>query len=156
NYDSPEDPTDATHNNYKFSIYCTYTVEAPAVSISVTPTSYDFGFLDLNSVSSTGTAGYFNITNEGTGDINLTIKSSNATDGTNIWVLAETNGPDQYTLQQSTNGTDWYYVTLSESTLATYVGASENVTMDLKITTPTSTQSYQKYNFTVTIRGVAA
>jgi len=107
NYDSPEDPTDATHNNYKFSIYCTYTVEAPAVSISVTPTSYDFGFLDLNSVSSTGTAGYFNITNEGTGDINLTIKSSNATDGTNIWVLAETNGPDQYTLQQPCLNRPW-------------------------------------------------
>jgi len=134
----------------------TYTTAPPAVSISVTPTEYDFGVVALNTIASTGTGGYFNVTNDGTGTINLMIKSSNATDGTNTWVLATTNGPDQYTLQQSTNGVDWYYVTLSESTLATNVGATESVTMDLKITTPTSTQSYQQHNFTVTIRGVAA
>jgi len=134
----------------------TYTTAPPAVSISVTPTEYDFGVVALNTIASTGTGGYFNVTNDGTATEDFTIRGSNATDGSNVWVLASTNGADQYKLEYSKDGTNWYLVNLTAATLATSKAGGEYETVDIRITTPTSTSSYQQHTLNVTFGAIAS
>lgn len=152
-YEISTHTVDTTGNINSTWVNATAYTKPEIVSVSVTPTEYGFGILALNDQASTGTGGYFTATNDGNVVEDFTIRATNATDGTNVWVLASTNGPDQYKLEYSTDGT-WYLVNLTATTFATdkTIGGSE--TVDFRITMPTSTSSHQQHSLTVTFGAV--
>jgi len=147
NNESEEIPTEV--DNGTFSI-------KEDVSVSITPANYDFGLLRLNETKTTGTEGYFTLTNDGNVPVDFIIQASNATTANGYtWILADTNGPDQYALEYSKDGgTHWYSISLEPQTIATNIYPNANITIDLRITTPTSTSTHQQFSFVVTVGAV--
>ena len=93
-----------------------------------------------------------------TGPADLFIKTTLFTDGSNVWSLGATSGPDQAVWQFSTNnGTSWTPFTEADAliSLSSAVPASSTRDVYLRLTTTTSSSSTQEHTATVTIVAVA-
>lgn len=127
------------------------------VSISVTSDgSVAYGFVAPSTSKDTTTGDTQTVRN--TGDIveNFNIKSSNAIGGTQ-WTIGSAPDVNVFVHEFSTNGGGaWTKFTTADSyqTLATGIGASVTQNFDLKITTPTDSDTQQK-TITITVQAVA-
>lgn len=93
------------------------------------------------------------VRNDGTATIDLTIKTSNATNGV-TWTLNTTPETNQYVHEYSSNGgTDWTTFTTADSYQSFYSGLSASGTKncDLRITVPSFSSDYSEKNIYVTI-----
>lgn len=92
-----------------------------------------------------------------TGPADLFIKTTPFSDGSNVWSLGTTSGPDQVVWQFSTDGISWTTFTEADAliSLAGNVPSSGAQNVYLRLTTPTSSSSTQEHTATVTIVAVA-
>lgn len=83
----------------------TFTVTARVVSISNTPSSWDFELVDTSSTYETGLT-CFNTTNVGNVEVDISISGSNMTGGGYTWVISDTATPDDmvYGLKAGVDG----------------------------------------------------
>ena len=146
------DGTDSVTNNPSSTV----TVEEQSIDISVVPTSYDWGFLESNSVQNTS-GGYFNITNTGNVNVDITIRGTNATNATGVtkWILVESSSPgnNQFSLQYSTDqGSTWDFFNWSDNpveVIYTNLAPQSSLYVDLKLVAPLSTDCYDEVNWNV-------
>lgn len=137
------------------------TVTAQNVSITVTNGNVAYGILTLNtSRSTTGGTNLVgtvpSIQNTGNVDISLGVIGTNSAS----WTLAGTNGSDTYVhtfcASSCTNPpTNYTPLTLSAQTLVGSLPPTESQTLDLRITTPTSTAAFTQQTVNVTVQASA-
>ncbi len=88
-----------------------------------------------------------------TGPADLDIRSSTFSDGGNTWTLGAASGADQVKWEFSKDGSAWTTFLLADTlyTLDTNVAQSATRNVFLKITMPSTTNSYNQHSTTVTI-----
>lgn len=130
------------------------------VSISLnTDGSVAFGTQALNATEDTTASGLNDVETiyVDDGPVDLDVRSSTFSDGSNTWSLDTSNGSNQVHWEFSKNGTDWTSFAVAD----TYYDLENNVAQDntqdlyLRLTTPTSTSSYNQHSSTVTIQASA-
>jgi hypothetical protein len=165
--------TNSSMNSYStkywWSVNCTdgnswtnetyyFTTRDPTVSISVNQSSYVFtGTKALNTVYYTNETNpnYFGITNNGEVAVDLKISATTMTCSySHSWTLSTSNGPNQYVLEYSEDGSTWDHIGLTETTFYTDLGASDSITLDLRLTMPTSVDCGHVMGCTVSISAV--
>lgn len=130
----------------------------PVYSVSIsTDGVIEYGFVNLN--SSTTTIGSFTQTalNDGFVDEKLNIKSSDAVGGTN-WTLATTTASDQYTHEFSTTTGATWTIMPDTSTYVTAVPSlsfSGTADFDFRLTAPTLSTDDVEKTINITIQAVA-
>jgi hypothetical protein len=130
------------------SFYATYTPSGGGISISNTPSSYNFGTVDTNATISTG-LNYFTVTNNSGSAVNITIGGTDVTGGT-TWTLSDTGTPgtSTYGLKAGLNGGSYNIVvrrSASYNTLKASLGSSASQGWGLQFLAPTNyTDSVQK------------
>jgi hypothetical protein len=166
----------ATNGDYfEFRVYDgdsaldTYTVtpkwtigDAVIISISIDPDGLvSYGNVPVNSEKDTtasGTNETKTITNDGDVMIDLNIKTSHATGGTQ-WSVGSAPGSDVFVHSFSVNGgVSWEVLQTADfyEILATNISPGGTVDFDLKIGTPTVTSDYQQKTITVTVQAVGS
>ncbi|HCC67820.1 TPA: hypothetical protein DEP90_01230 [Patescibacteria group bacterium] len=127
-----------------------------AVSISITSDGVvSFGTQDLNTTADT-TSGDLNdieTVSVDSGPVDLDVRSSTFTDGGNTWTYASTNGANQIKFEFSKDGSAWTTILLADTLYVFDTNVAQSATRDLylRLTTPTTTDSYSQYSTTVTI-----
>lgn len=128
----------------------------PAVSISLnTDGSHDFGAVALgNSSDNISDPEQIVIT---TGPADISVKSSNFSDGANIWQLGTTSGEDQILWEFSKDGTTWPDFSSANTLFSLDTSVAQGNTRDLylRLTMPTETSSNDEYSAMVTIVATA-
>lgn len=133
------------------------TVTVQNVSVSASDGSISYGTLSTNSTANTVTlSDTQTITNDGNVTSTINVRGANTT----AWTLASSAGADQYIHRwcKATCGsppTNYTALTTSYATLQAAVSAAGTVSLDLQITTPTSSSSYTQQTATVTVQAVA-
>lgn len=127
-----------------------------AVSISLsTDGSVAYGYLPLNSTEDTTASGINDVETISidSGPANLTISSTNFTEGANTWTLGATNGSNIAQLEFASSTLNWTTFSLAETAygLANNIPQSSTENIYLRLTTPTITNSYNQYSSTITI-----
>lgn len=135
------------------------TTQAVAVSIT-TNGSVDFGIIGLNSTRDTTSSDLNDpeTISVDQGPADLDIKSTNFTQGINIWTLGSANGNNIVKFEFSKDGTNWNVFSSPSPTVYTFdtnVTDQDSRILYLKLTAPTSTDSYQQFSSTVTIMASA-
>ncbi len=133
----------------------TITVTARVVSISNTPSSWDFELVDSASTYETGLT-CFNTTNDGNCEVDISISGSNMTGSGFTWELSDTATPSDmvYGLKVGLSGGNYTIIVKLNSP---YNYLAENLTVDssqqwgLKIWTPTDYDDGNDKTGTVTI-----
>jgi hypothetical protein len=129
----------------------------PNISISITTDgSVDFGNLDENTTEDTTSSGINDVEtiSVDTGPVDLDVRASSFTDGSNPWTFASSTGTqDEVKFEFSKDGSAWSTILLADTlyTLDTNVAQSATRDLYLRITTPSSTSSFDPYNSTVTV-----
>jgi len=140
----------------------TSTVTPELIAISVVDGSVAYGVLPLNTVedttSATGVDETQTISNDGNVDVDLTVKSGDATSTGTPWNLAAAKGGDEFTHEFSDDsGSSW---TAFNADNITYTAMTTNVSatqdMDLRIGTPTSSTDTLEYSIAVTVLATAS
>lgn len=154
---------------YWWSVNCTdgnswsndtyyFTTRNPIISISINQSNYGFTEVKgLNTICYTNetNSNYFGITNNGEAAVNLKIKATNMTClYSHCWLLSNSNGPNQYALEYSEDEINWYIITLTESTFYTNLDTGNSITLDLRLTMPTSIDCGHQMGCTVTISAI--
>lgn len=147
---------------YVYAMYAeiTYT-EAAAVSISLnTDGTVSFGTQALDSTNDTTSGGINDVEtiSVDAGPADLSVSSSTFTDGSNTWSLGSTaNGSDQVFWEFSPDGTSWSTFAAADTNYSLATNVAESTTQDLflRLTTPTTTSSYNQHSSTVTITASA-
>lgn len=154
---------------YWWSVNCTdgnswtnetyyFTARNPIVSININQSNYGFtGVKGLNTVCHTNETNpnYFGITNNGEIAVDLKINATNMTCSYgHSWMLSTSNGPNQYILEYSEDGSTWHYINLTETTFYTNLGVSDSITLDLRLTMPTSIDCGHMMGCTVSISAI--
>ncbi|MBU1129809.1 hypothetical protein KKE45_00620 [Patescibacteria group bacterium] len=132
-------------------LYVDY-VAPSAVSITLTTDgSVSFGILDLG--TSQDTSGDIEFISVDTGPADLDVKSTNFTQGANTWFLNTGSGTTQVQWEFSKDASAWTTFALIDTLyeLDTNVGTGETRPFYLRLSMPTSTDSYDQYASTVTI-----
>jgi len=130
------DGTTSVSQTYYFT---TRTVQI--VSIDINQSSYAFGTQSLNSVCYTNETqpDYFGITNNGDIAVDLQISATDMTCSYgHRWTLSTSNGPNQYVLDCSIDGSTWDHITLTETTFYTNLSVNESIVLNLRLTMPSS------------------
>jgi len=134
------------------SFVITYT--AIAVSLT-TDGSVSFGTLVLNTTQDTTASGLNDVETVSVdgGPADLDVRSTNFTEGGNTWALAATNGANQVQWEFSKDGSAWSTFTVADTlySLDTNVAQGQTRNLYLRLTMPTSTNSYNQYGSTVTV-----
>jgi hypothetical protein len=135
----------------------TVTATPSFVSISNSPSSYDFGAVTEDTDEDTGTS-YFSVTNDSSVNITVTIQCTSTWDsgGGSDWTYGAP-GADQAQLKAS-DGDGAYDVTVptgSAATLHTTSTAGEDFTWELQLDAPTSFSFGDAQQSTVTISASA-
>lgn len=133
------------------------TVTAQNISIAVeNGESVAYGTLALDSSKSTIDLGVptITVTNDGNMQEDFDIKSSNSTN----WTLSGVdNGTDIYTHEFSTStGSSWNYMTTDYATMSSNMSPTASSTLDLRITTPATTEYFTQQTISVTILATLA
>jgi hypothetical protein len=178
---NPEDHVDTVNNKMNLSLVTTTAVgtttnpvavwdfamvsfswvepePVPVYSISITSDgSIAYGFVDLNTASSTVGGDTQTVQNDGSLSEKLNVRSSNAIGGVS-WLLAGTVANDQYTHEFSTTtGSVWKSMPDS----STYVSASNavlpsgTVDFDFRLRVPTGTTDFAEKSIAITVQAVA-
>ncbi len=146
------DGTSWTNETYHF------TTRDPTVSISIDQSTYGFtGTKALNIVCYTNETNpnYFGITNDGEVAVDLKISATNMVcPYGHSWTLSTSNGPNQYVLECSEDESTWHYISLTENTFYTNLGVSDSITLDLRLTMPTSVDCGHVMGCTVSISAI--
>lgn len=131
-----------------------YTPDTVSISIN-TDGSVAFETIALEATQDTTASGINDVEtiNVDSGPADLDVRSTNFTEGGNTWTLNTTNGANQVKWEFSKNGTDWSTFAVVDTlyVLDTNVAQSQTRDLYLRITMPTSTNSYNQYSSTVTI-----
>ncbi len=93
-----------------------------------------------------------------TGPVDLLIKTTAFTDGSNVWSLGTANGADEVVWEFSMDGITWETFSSADPTtftLDTGVGEGETRNIFFRLTLPTSTSSSNEHSATVTVVAVA-
>lgn len=128
----------------------------PAVSISLTTDgSVAFGTIAANTTRDTTTTDLNDpeTISVDTGPADLDIRSAVFSDGGNTWSLSTVNGADQVKWEFSEDEVAWTTFAVADDlyTLDTNVAQGQTRNVYLRLTTPTSTSSYNEHSTTVTI-----
>lgn len=137
----------------------TYT-EAPAIAISLnTDGVVNFGNQALNTTQDTSATGIndIEVISVDAGPANLSVKSSGFSDGSNPWSLGTGNGANQVLWEFSKDNSIWTTFALANNdyTFDTNVPASATRNLFLRLTMPTTTNSYSAHSSTITITASA-
>jgi hypothetical protein len=126
------------------------------VSISLTTDGETpFGTVALNQTIDTTASGTNDVQTIEvlTGPVDLNIKSTNFSDGSNTWTLETSSGSDQVKWEFSKDGAGWAIFS-SDNTLFSFdSNVAQGATCDLylRLTMPTATSSNDEHESTVTI-----
>jgi hypothetical protein len=124
----------------------------PIISISVSDGTVNYGTMPANTTKDTTSSGLNDtqtLTNNGNVLEDFTIEGQNTACP---WILAASNGSDQYKHEFSTNsGGNWTATTTSYQSLASNIAASGTSNLDLRLTMPTSTNCYTQQSVNVSI-----
>ena len=140
----------------------TSTVTPELIAISVLDGAVDYGVLPLDTVEDTTLATGVNdtqeISNDGNVDVDLDVKSGDATSAGTPWNLAAARGSDEFTHEFSDDsGSTWTTFNVDN---VTYTAMSTSVSttqdMDLRIGTPTSSTDTLEHSITVTVLATAS
>jgi len=144
---------------YGWGIVDAYKALAPIAISLTTDGSVAFGNRALNERIDTTSSGINDVQtiHVDSGPVNLAVKSTKFSDGTNYWNLGMTNGADQVEWDYTADGSTWY-VFAAPNTLYEFVnnlatGVNQNIYFRLLL--PTSTSSYNQHGATVTIVAIA-
>jgi hypothetical protein len=147
-------------NENEEEITCTVT-PGPVVSVTVFPTSVDYGIVDLGS---SATSVEITATNNGSDTENFQIKGADATGGVGdtAWTLSDAVSENQYmhefakpTYPAEGSHAGWTALTTTYQELATGIPAGGTQRFKLQIWLPTSTTGYSERSTTVIILAVA-
>jgi hypothetical protein len=134
----------------------TATVTVQNISVSVSDGSVAYGAMALNTSKSTcDLSDTQTVTNDGNVTEDFNIKGQNSAN----WTLGSTPGNNQYVHKFSTSSCPWSSgtaLTTSYLTLATGIAPSGTTTLNLQITTPTSTSSYDQQSVDVTVQAISS
>lgn len=136
--------------------------ESFTVEITNTPSTNDFGILQIGTTSNTA-IDYFTITNTGNCAVDITIQGTDATGGDDTWTLSDTATPGEniYGLYAGLDDDDDTFDVIVRKT-ATYntlvSDLAEDATQDwgLKIYMPTALNGYDNNEMSATITLVAS
>lgn len=142
-----------TNQIYAMYAEVTYTA-APSISLT-TDGSVDFGTTQLDTTRDTTSSGINDpeTVQVDSGPADLDIKSTVFSDGSNTWSLDTTNGADTVLWEFSKDETNWTTFAQADAfyTFDSNVAEGETRTLYTRLTTPTSTNSFQQYSTDVTI-----
>lgn len=149
----------------KFIVWGMNQGAAAVVSVSVSDGNVAYGMMPANTSKST-LSGDLNdmqtATNDGNVTENLNIKGQDATGGGCTWILASSNGSDQY-IHQFCNDTDldcsspptnYTALTTGYQALDTGIAQSGSVDFQLRLTTPNPSSCYGQQSVNVTIQAI--
>lgn len=130
-----------------------------AVSISLTTDgSVSWGIMESNTSNSTISLPDTEVIHSDSNvNIDLNVKSSNATGGSVNWTLGSTSGTDTFVYEYSSNsGSNWNTFLIPDSYYSFVSGLTPDSTqnLDLRITTPTVSSEFDQKTITVTIQAV--
>ncbi|MDD5749960.1 MAG: hypothetical protein PHO91_04285 [Patescibacteria group bacterium] len=133
---------------------------ATIVSISITTDgAVSFGTLNLESVQDNTPGGVndVEVLSIDSGPADLYIKSTNFSQGENIWALSTSNGPSQVKWEFATSTSHWVDFAQSNTNylMDTSVSTSATRNIYLRLTMPTATDTFGQYSATVTITATA-
>lgn len=133
-----------------------------AVAVSITLTTdgaTPFGILALGAVKDTTLSGANDVqtVQVTTGPANLSVKSTNFSDGVNIWTLGAANGSNQAKWEFSKDAVGWATFSSADTLFSFDANVAQGGTRNLylKLTMPTSTLSNNEHSATVTIMATA-
>ena len=133
-------------------------LQAAPVTVSIslsTDGSVAFGNISLNTSQDTTATGVndLEIVSVDNGPADLTIKSSNFTEGGNTWTLGASNGSNQVQWAYSSSTGPWYTMPVVDTyyDFDNSVPESQSRNILFKLTMPTATNSFDQYSATVTI-----
>ena len=131
-------------------------VTGPAFSISlITDGSVSFPTLALEAIEDTTISGIDDVetVSVDSGPADLDVRSTAFTEGGNTWTLGTSNGATQVKWESSEDGSAWTTFEVFDTLYAldTNVGVGQTRDVYLRITMPTSTNSYSQYSSTVTV-----
>lgn len=124
----------------------------PSVSISLdTDGLVEFGILALGTIADT--SGDVQTIQVDTGPVNLSVRSSEFSDGVNTWTLSATAGSDQTVWEFSGDGTNWNLFSAADTLFALDSDVAQGETRDVyfMLGMPTDTTSANQHSATVTI-----
>ncbi|MCL4353928.1 fibronectin type III domain-containing protein [Patescibacteria group bacterium] len=129
---------------------------AADISISITTDgSVNFNTLPLNTTKDTTASGTNDVqtVRVDSGTANLNVKSTNFTQGVNTWSLNSTNGAGQVKWEYSKDGSNWSTFIAADTLygLDTSVASPNTRNIYLRLTMPTSTNSYNQFSSNVTV-----
>lgn len=134
------------------------TEPAPVYSISITSDGIiNYGFVDLNSSSSTVGGDTQVAENISSFQEKINIRSSNAIGGIS-WLLASTVASDQYTHEFSTTtGATWKTMPNSSTYVVAdpLVNAGNSVNFDFRLTAPSGSSDFVEKSIVITVQAVA-
>ena len=92
-----------------------------------------------------------------TGPANLLVKSTNFSDGANVWILGAANGSNQVKWEFSKDAASWNTFSSANTLFSfdTNVAQGDPRNLYLKLTMPISTLSNNEHGATVTIMATA-
>ncbi len=145
---------------YGWGIVDAYQALAPIAISITTDGAVDFGIRALGEQVDTTPSGINDVQtiHVDTGPVKLAVRSTNFSDGSNLWTLNTSNGADQVQWNYSKEGTTWYVFAISDQLywfVETPLNEGENQNIYFKLTMPTSTSSHNQHGATVTIVAIA-
>ncbi len=140
---------------FTYDYYPEATISAAAISITLTTDgAMAFGTAELNTLANGDNYETVQIDN---GPANINIKASNFTQDVNTWIIGTDPGNNQAKLEFSKDNTNWS--TISEpnvyQSFDSNVASLETRNLYMRVTLPTSTDSYNQYSSGITLIAVA-
>jgi hypothetical protein len=154
---------------YWWSVNCTdeigwtnqtyYFTTTGLVSIDINQSNYAFpGIKKLNNVYFTNETDeeFFGIINNGEVSVDLKISATDMSCSYgHIWTLTTINGPNQYVLEYSEDGGNtWHFINSTSSTFYTDLGIGNTITLDLRLTMPSSLNCGHEMGCTVSVDAI--
>ncbi|MEF8806146.1 MAG: hypothetical protein V5A63_18905, partial [Bacteroides sp.] len=119
-----------------------FTTDKATTILNTTPSKYSFGHMDIDESKSSSE---IVLENDGSSDINsIELKASNLNDihYFNTWVLANSPGLDEYSLEYYTD--DWYKITDSYSDIGETILSQNSKAIKFRLHTPVATTIKKK------------
>lgn len=133
------------------------TVTPELISVVVNYPQVDYGVVAIGQVEKVLPGNPINVKNNGTVNENFSVQGSDATAGSDTWVLDTAQSQNKFVHEfQNTANTNWYKLSKTTgSSLAGNLSPNGSVDMKLRISMPISiTGAYTQYSTTVTILAV--
>jgi len=136
-------------------------VKVQQVSLSITDGEIDYGTLDLSGTKDTTASGVNDTqTVQNTGNVNedFDVKGTNVS-GSCTWILASSQGPDQYYHKICTSNCDssptWTALTTTYTEYANNISPLDTADFDFKVGVPSSTSCSSQVNVNIWVQASA-